>query len=87
MSGNEWVDVFHLVVPVAYLDFVALDKRWIHFVRNHLPLSQPSIANVYGPGELESFITVRLLIERLRFQLEQRMVSSIFLPVTLEISE
>lgn len=56
MSGNEWVDVFHLVVPIAYLEFVALDKRWIHFVRNHLPLTPPNIATVYGPGELESFI-------------------------------
>lgn len=56
MSGNEWVDVFHLVIPVAYLEFVALDKRWIHFIRNHLPLSPPNIATVYGPGELESFI-------------------------------
>lgn len=56
MNSNEWIDVFNLVVPVAYLEFVALDKRWIHFVRNHLPLSPPNIAAVYGPGELESFI-------------------------------
>lgn len=56
MNGKEWVDVFHLVVPVAYMEFVVLDKRWIHFVRNYLPLLPPNIAAVYGPGELESFI-------------------------------
>lgn len=56
MNGNEWMDVFHLVVPVAYMEFVVLDKRWIHFVRNYLPLSPPNIAAVYGPGEIESFI-------------------------------
>ncbi len=56
LNSNEWMDVLHLVVPVAYLEYVALDKRWIHFVRNHLPLSPPNIATVYGPREMESFI-------------------------------
>ena len=56
MSRNEWMDILHLVVPVAYLEFVVLDKRWIHFVRNHLPLSPPNIAAVYGPGEIELFL-------------------------------
>ena len=53
MNPNEWMDVFHLVVPVAYLEFVAMDNRWVHFVRNHLPMAPPNIARVYGPGEIE----------------------------------
>lgn len=56
MNRNEWMDILHLVVPVAYLEFVVLDKRWIHFVRNHLPLSPPNIATVYGPAEIETFL-------------------------------
>ena len=56
MNRNEWMDILHLVVPVAYFEFVVLDKRWIHFVRNHLPLSPPNIATVYGPGQIESFL-------------------------------
>ena len=56
MNRNEWMDILHLVVPIAYLEFVALDKRWIHFVRNHLPLSPPNIASVYSPAEIDTFL-------------------------------
>jgi hypothetical protein len=56
MNRNEWVDILHLVVPVAYLNFVMLDKRWVHFVRTHLQLLPPSIAKVYGPKEVNIFL-------------------------------
>jgi len=53
MNRNEWIDILHMVVPVAYLEHVVLDKRWLNFIRNHLPLSPPNIARVYGPHEIE----------------------------------
>jgi hypothetical protein len=56
MSRTEWMDIFHMVVPVAYMDFVVLDKRWANFVRNHLPLRPPNIARVYSPGEIDLFL-------------------------------
>lgn len=56
MNRNEWMDILHLVVPIAYLEFVTLDKRWIHFVRNHLPLSPPNVASVYGPDEIDTLL-------------------------------
>ncbi|HLF95692.1 MAG TPA: hypothetical protein VI457_00985 [Methylococcaceae bacterium] len=58
MNRNEWMDILHLVVPISYLEFVMLDKRWTHFVRNHLPhpLSPPNIASVYGPSEMDNFL-------------------------------
>lgn len=57
MTRNEWMDIFHMVVPVAYLDFVVLDKRWANFVRNYLPLLPPNIARVYSPGEIDLFLS------------------------------
>lgn len=56
LNKNDWMDMLHLVVPVAYLNFATLDKRWIHFVRKCLPLRPPNIAAVYGPTEIESFL-------------------------------
>ena len=56
MTRNEWIDIFHMVVPVAYMDFMVLDKRWANFVRNHLPLRPPNIARVYSPGEIDLFL-------------------------------
>lgn len=56
MTKNEWMDIFHMVVSVAYMEFVVLDKRWANFVRNHLPLSPPNIARVYSPGEIDLFL-------------------------------
>lgn len=53
MNPNEWMDVFHLVVPVAYLEFVTVDKTWLDFVRNRLSITSPDIARVYGSGEIE----------------------------------
>ena len=56
MTPNEWIDLLHTVVPVAYFDFVLLDKRWCHFIRKVLPLKPPDIAQVFSPGDLEKFL-------------------------------
>jgi hypothetical protein len=57
MPSREWFDFFHTVVPVAYLDFVMLDKRWCHFVRTVFPLSPPDIANVFLEREMDEFLS------------------------------
>lgn len=57
MSSNEWIDLLHTVVPVAYFDFVMLDKRWCHFIRTILPLSPPDIAYVFSQREIDNFLT------------------------------
>jgi len=57
MTPNEWVDLLHTIVPVAYFDFVLLDKRWCHFIRKVLPLKPPDIAQVFSPRDLERFLT------------------------------
>lgn len=44
MGSNEWIDFFHAIVPISYLDFVLIDKRWSSFVRNNCPLKPPQIA-------------------------------------------
>ena len=56
MSLNEWIDLLHTVVPVAYFDFVMLDKRWCHFIRTIFPLSPPDIANVFSQREISNFL-------------------------------
>lgn len=56
MSSNEWIDLLHTVVPVAYFDFVMLDKRWCHFIRTIFPLSPPNIAYVFSQREIGKFI-------------------------------
>jgi hypothetical protein len=56
MPSNEWIDLLHTVVPVAYFDFVMLDKRWCHFIRTIFPLSPPDIANVFSRREISSFL-------------------------------
>ena len=55
MTGNEWIDLLHTVVPVSYYDFVLLDKRWCHFIRNNLPLKYPDIARVFSQRNLNDF--------------------------------
>lgn len=55
MSSNEWIDLLHTVVPVAYFDLVMLDKRWCHFIRKILPLSPPNIAHVFSQREIDNF--------------------------------
>lgn len=56
MPSNEWIDLLHTVVPVAYFDFVMLDKRWCHFIRTIFPLSPPDIANVFSQREISEFL-------------------------------
>ncbi len=56
MPTNEWFDLLHTVVPVAYFDFVTLDKRWCHFIRTIFPLSPPNIAYVFSQSEIENFL-------------------------------
>jgi hypothetical protein len=56
MPSNEWIDFLHTVVPVAYFDFVMLDKRWCHFIRTIFPLSPPDIAHVFSQREIDNFL-------------------------------
>jgi hypothetical protein len=55
MPNKEWCDVFNLVVPVAYCDFVLADSRWTHFIRT-LKLKKPCIAKVYSCKQIEKFL-------------------------------
>lgn len=55
MPESEWADVFHLIVPVSYCNFVLLDNRWVSFV-NSLELKSPDIANVYNKGQINKFL-------------------------------
>lgn len=57
MTSAEWMDLLHTIVPVAYMDFVLLDKRWCHFIRRVLPLTYPDIAQVFSQRELDDFLT------------------------------
>ena len=56
MTSNEWIDLLHTVVPVAYFDFVLLDKRWCHFIRTVFPLAHPDIAQVFSQREIDKFL-------------------------------
>lgn len=56
MPSKEWIDLLHTVVPVAYLDFVMLDKKWCHFIRTTFPLSHPSIAQVFSQRDINTFL-------------------------------
>jgi len=55
MGDKEWRDVFHVIVPVAYFDFVLIDKRWIAFIQS-TGLRNPEIARVYNQAKLEQFL-------------------------------
>ena len=57
MPSKEWIDLLHTVVPVAYFDFVMLDKRWCHFIRTISPLAPPDIANVFSKREIDKFLS------------------------------
>lgn len=56
MTRNDWVDMLHLIVPLSYLSLVLADGRWLHFARSELRLSNPDLAMVYGPKEIEDFL-------------------------------
>jgi hypothetical protein len=59
---HHWCDFHHMVVPIAYCDFVLLDsawatKAWQVQTRIH-PLGQPSkMARVFSPKQLPEFWT------------------------------
>lgn len=55
MSDKEWRDIFHTIVPVAYCDFVLIDKRWRNFVKS-TGLNPPQIAKVYAQRNLSEFL-------------------------------
>lgn len=55
MPDNEWRDIFHTIVPVAYCDFVLIDKRWRNFVKT-TGLNPPQIAKVYAQRNLSEFL-------------------------------
>ncbi len=54
MPDKEWRDIFHTIIPVAYCDFVLIDKRWTNFV-NTSGLKNPQIARVYNHRDLNRF--------------------------------
>jgi hypothetical protein len=46
MPANEWHDLNHTIVPVAYCDIVFLDGRWATFV-SQSGFKSPAIAAVF----------------------------------------
>lgn len=55
MQDNEWRDIFHTIVPVAYCDFVLIDKRWKNFVKS-TGLNPSQISKVYAQRNLSEFL-------------------------------
>lgn len=55
MGEKEWRDLYHLIVPLAYCDFVLVDKRWVHFSKT-TGLQYPDIAKVYTSNSVINFI-------------------------------
>jgi len=55
MPDNEWLDIFHTIVPVAYCDFVLVDKKWLNFIKS-TSVEYPQIAKVYAQKNLSEFL-------------------------------
>ena len=55
MPDKEWRDIFHTIVPVAYCDFVLVDKKWLNFIKS-TGLEYPQIAKVYSQRNLSEFL-------------------------------
>ena len=55
MPDKEWRDIFHTIVPVAYCDFVLVDKKWLNFIKS-TGLEYPQIAKVYSKRNLSEFL-------------------------------
>lgn len=51
---SEWMDLFHVIVPVAYCDVVLIDKRWKTFIAQ-TGFTYPQIAKVYDNKSLHDF--------------------------------
>lgn len=56
MTKNDWMDMMHLIVPLSYLSIVLADGRWLHFARSELRITNPNLAILYGPREVEEFL-------------------------------
>lgn len=54
MQDKEWRDMFHIIVPLAYCDFVLLDKRWLAFAKC-TGLKYPDIAKTYSQRNIDEF--------------------------------
>ena len=55
MPDKEWHDIFQTIVPVAYCDFVLIDKRWRNFVKS-TDLNPSQISKVYTQRNLSEFL-------------------------------
>lgn len=54
IDENDAIDFLHVVVPIAYGDFVLLDKHWADLARKlKLP---PDRVKVYSPRHVEKFL-------------------------------
>ncbi len=54
MDENDAIDFFHAAVPLAYGDFVLLDKHWADLAgKLKLPLD---CVKVYSPKDVEKFL-------------------------------
>ena len=59
MNSNHWRDAVHMIVPVAYCDFVVLDRAWtakarqvVGRLRKHHSIE---MAKIFAVGELSKF--------------------------------
>ena len=52
---SEWIDLFHVVVPVSYCDIVMVDKRWKTFI-SQTGFSYPEIAMVFDKKSSYDFL-------------------------------
>jgi len=55
MPDKEWRDIFHLIVPIAYCDYVLIDSRWRSFV-DSIDIQHPYIAKVYSRNYIKNFL-------------------------------
>jgi hypothetical protein len=56
ISDQDWRDLCHTLVPVAYCDFVLIDKFWRNFVMS-TGLKPPNIAATYSAKEVRAFFS------------------------------
>ena len=55
MPGKEWLDLLHTIVPVAYCDYVLIDKRWAGFIAE-TKITPPTIASVFTKKTVNDFL-------------------------------
>ena len=54
MWNINWYDIFHLIVPIVYCDYVTLDKEWYDFIKTS-GLSYYEIAHFYDKRHFKVF--------------------------------